>query len=120
MLFVLFDLAYIIVCVFLYIYLLRAVRKKTKSKQARQIFNTEKVAVTALTLFSVYLMSKWIILQMIHGCTTTFFWNHTCYDLNTLCRPWLLICVLIGTNAIALSIMIDLRMQAKIVHKKGR
>jgi cytochrome bd-type quinol oxidase subunit 2 len=118
LLFVLFDIIYIITCVFLYAYLLRAVRKRTKSKQAKQLFTTEKFAIIGLTLLSVYFMSKWIVLQMLHGCTTTFFWNHTCYDLNTLCRPWLLICVVVGINAIALSIMVDFRMQTRNVHRK--
>lgn len=117
-LFILFDIAYTIFCVRLYIRLAKSYRNRSKSHSAIRKLTIEKAAVIIITMFSVYIMNKWIVLQSINGCTQTFFWNPICYDLNEFSRAWLAICFMIGLNAIALSIIYDLRTQSRILHKK--
>ena len=120
MLFVLFDIAYVVVCIALYSYFIREQLKKPKRPKAGQKVAFEKIGIIVLTLFSIYQMNKWILLQAIDGCAQTFFWNPICYDLNQLNRLWLIIIALIGINAIVLTIVLDLRAQSRRVVDRKR
>lgn len=104
-----FDVVYVIVCLFIYARFFKSLRKHPFKVPA--LINYGTVGVGVVTIVSTWIMTRWIIQQITNGCTYTFFWNPNCYDLNQFNRAWFAIVVVIGINIAMLVLALDIRRQ---------
>jgi hypothetical protein len=106
-LFVIFDIAYIGVCIYLGVRHRAAVMRAAKKGHKK----AQVASAVLLAVFTVYIMTKWTVQQLMMGCITIGFWNPACYDLNLLNRSWLAVVTVVGLNALLLSFLFDIRSQ---------
>ena len=112
---------YVTVVLFVYVRMaLAAHRRRNRSKeilttasQRKIIPNPENTGFLAITIISIFVLTRWIVEQLLIGCMIISWWNNTCYDLGQLNRGWLAVVVVFTFNVVMLYFIYDSRQHAK-------
>lgn len=110
-LFLALVIIYVATCIYFYYRLYKSVQHQQRSKNLKLSNSLEKIVLPVVTITSLFVLARWSIEQFRDGCTNTFFWNATCYDISEFNHMWNSIVLLLGINAILFAYISDIRRQ---------